>query len=176
MGTRRFHFPLISVLTFAMLLACTPFATAQGLEEVCNTYTICFALIILVSIPLLMAYIKKKKEDELAAQHQPVGGQPTMAEPVPKGYEQAPSYGTTPYHSEPTEDSYAPQPQDIPGYPTAPRTPGAPYDYGPVMPVEEPAIRRKAAAPGACPRCGSTNIQNFGTGEHKCLECKKIYM
>jgi hypothetical protein len=148
MGTGRFNFPRISIMTIAMVLACTPFAAAQEEDPFCNTYTICFAIIILATIPLLMAYIKKKKDEELAAQHRPVGGQPTMAEPVPKGYEQTPSFGTTPYHPEPQ------------GYPH----------------MLQPPEPRKAASPGACPRCGSTNIQNFGTGEHKCLECKKIYM
>jgi len=176
MGAGRFHFPFTLLLAFATALACTPFAAAQTEDPFCNTYTICIALIILVGIPLLMAYLKKKKEEELAAQHRPGVGQPGMAEPVPRGYEQTPSYGTTPYPSQPQGYTYAPQPQNIPGYPSAPRTQGAPDDYTPMMPVEEPAIRRKAAAPGACPRCGSKNIQNFETGEHKCLDCKKIYM
>jgi hypothetical protein len=188
MGTGRFNIPFISILTLTMVLACTPFAAAQTEDPFCNSYTICIALIILVGIPLLMSYLKKKKEEELAAQRLPGAGQPGMVEPVPRGYDQAPSYGTTPYPSgapgypyapQPQgapDYSYAPQPQNIPGYPTAPTIPGTPRDYTPVMVVEEPARRKKAPAPGACPRCGSKNVQNFDSGEHKCLECKKIYM
>jgi hypothetical protein len=200
MGAGRINFPLILVLSFAMVLACTPFAAAQGVEDICNTYTICLATIVLFLVLMLYAYLQKKRQAENAAQRLPSGGQPSMAEPVPRGYEQTPSYGTTPYPSDAPgytyapqpqgapgytyapqpqgapDYSYAPQPQDIPGYPTAPTIPGAPRDYAPMMAVEAPPRRRKASAPGACPRCGSKNIQNFETGEHKCLECKKIYM
>ena len=212
MGAGRFNFPLISVLSFAMVLASTPLAAAQGVEDLCNTYTICLATVVIFLVFMLYAYFQKKRQAENAARQQPSGGQPSMAEPVPRGYEQTPSYGTTPYPSgapgypsapapqgapgyqyapqpqgapdytyapQPQgipDYSHAPQPQNIPAYTTAPSTPGAPRDYAPMMAVEAPARRRNASAPGACPRCGSKNIQNFDTGEHKCLECKKIFM
>lgn len=200
MGTGRFNIPFMAVMTLAMVLACTPFAAAQTEDPLCNSYTICFALVVLVGIPLLMAYLKKKKEEELAARQRPAGARPPMTEPVPRGYEQTPSFGTTPYPSQTMgypsapqpqgapgypyppqpqgapDYAYAPRPQDIPGYPTAPTPPGAPRDYAPMMAIPETIRRRKAATPGICPRCGSKNVQNFDTGEHKCLVCKKIYM
>jgi hypothetical protein len=200
MGTGRINLLRILVLSSAMVLASTPFAAAQGLEDICNSYTICLASVVVFLMLMVYSYIQKKKQAENAAARPSFVGQPSMAEPVPRGYEQTPSYGTTPYPSgapgyqdapqpqgtpgypyapQPQgipDYSYAPQPQNIPAYPTAPTTPGAPKDYAPMMEVEQTRRRKKASATGSCPRCGSKNVQNFKTGEHKCLDCKKIYM
>ena len=202
----------ILLVSSSVLVISTPCASAQSLEEVCNSNTLCIAVGAIFLVFTIYSYYRKNKDAEKTSQNALPGDRPPMTEPVPRGYEQTPSYGTTPYPSSapgytsapqpqgtpgytdgpqpqgvpgityaPQPQgapgySSAPQPQDIPGYPTAPDIPGTPRDYTPVMVVEEPRRRKKASAPGACPRCGSKNIQSFDTGEHKCLDCKKIYL
>lgn len=176
MVPRRLLRLLAFLSSFAAALMSTPPAAAQGIEEVCNTNTLCLVTIVMGVLMLVYSYYRAKREAERAAQRGPAGSQPQMAEPVPKGYEQEPSYGTTPYTTGAPGYNYAPQPQGAPGYPSAPTTPGAPGDYSPVLLVQESSSSRKSKAAGTCPRCGSTDLVTFETGEHKCNNCKKIFM
>lgn len=161
---------------FAAALLSTPLAAAQTLDEVCSSNSVCLIFVALGVLMLVYTYYRAKREAERAAQRGPAGSQPQMAEPVPKGYEQEPSYGTTPYTTGAPGYNYAPQPQGAPGYPSAPSAPGAPGDYSPVLLVQESSSSRKSKAAGTCPRCGATDLVTFETGEHKCNNCKKIFM
>jgi len=148
-------------------------ASAQTEDEICNSTTVCLVVGAIFLIMLIYSYYQKQKQAQTQAPPDGRTAPPRPSVPQPYG---APG------------DQYAPQPQPAPayqgsppprqttGYAYTPQPQRAPHDYEPMTDIA-PARRHKKASPAAaCPRCGSTNVQNFGTGEHKCLDCKKIFM
>ena len=68
-----------------------------------------------------------------------------------------------------------------PTVPPAPPPYGEPFGYpygaptGGMTPPSPPRPPRVRAAPGICPRCGSTDVRLFPDGHSKCNICRKIF-
>jgi hypothetical protein len=183
-----------------LLLVCSfltfgdPFASAQGVNDICSTNTICISLFVVLLVILLVSYYSRKAKE--TATRRP--GEPTVpGEPrTPKygsrqgtaGYGNAPAYPGSPrypaapmpqdapsYQGAPTPQ-YAPQYPGAPGIGTAPSAPYAGADFTTALAQPLAQRQRRAKSASRCPRCGSSAVEDFDTGEHKCHDCKKIFM
>ena len=188
--------PLCILLVLSFMSAVMPFAAAQGADEICTSSAICIPLLVIVFVTLLVFYYSKKAREQRARHpNEPttphVPATPRYGSPTgypQSGYGQSPSYSQTPQYAgvpQPqTVPGYAgaPSPQTAPGYPGAPSVstaPSAPYagdDFTSVLAPAPTPVRRRVKGDAVCPRCGSSAVQDFDTGEHKCLNCRKIFM
>jgi len=154
-----------SVLAFLATAAATvslfPAASAQTdpLAFCDSVWCNVLAIVMFIVISLVSKYYKSRKEREARERglSPPMGtvpatgprpGYQTGAPPVPLGYtDRASDYGDKSPES----------------------------NYSPILQLNTATKYRRASNPGVCPRCGSTSVRSYGSGEHKCLECKKIY-
>jgi PKD repeat protein len=110
---------------------------------------VCAAVFGVILIIVLVRIIARRPNPSYAP-YQPYGGMP-------------------PYQYPPPTVPPAPLPYGAPyGYPYGGPAGGTP----PPSPPRPPPVR---AAPGVCPRCGSTDVQLFPDGHSKCANCKKIF-
>lgn len=189
--------PLCIFLVLSFISAVMPFAAAQSLDEICNTNYFCISLLVLVFVILLISTLSKRAREQRARHPNEPSSPSVPATPrygSPTGYPPSSGYGQPSSYSQTPQYPGVPQPQTVPGYAGAPSpqyapgyqgapsvdtAPSAPHAGGDFMltPASRPAPKpRRVNANAVCPRCGSSAVQDFDTGEHKCLVCKKIFM
>jgi hypothetical protein len=152
---------LAFLATAATSVALLPAASAQTdpLAFCDSVWCNVLAIVMFIVISLVSRYYKSKKEREARerAISPPMGTIPTSG--TPSGYQSG---------SPPVPMGYADRASDYSN--TSPES-----NYSPIIQVRTATKYRKATNPGVCPRCGSSNVKSYGSGEHKCLDCKKIY-
>jgi len=160
---------LLTLLTIlAMTTAALPAASAQDdIFSFCNSmWCNILILIVMIVIAVVSNLMKKRKEHEArqkaeAARYGAQAGYFAPPTATGAGFGAPSPYSTQPY-TPPNATTFTDAEQD--------------YRTSPIIQVSAPrSYRRAQTSPGVCPRCGSTQIQNYGSGEHKCLNCKKIY-